>query len=428
MKFNVKNTARNRFCSSLGICCFVLFLFPKQVRAQYNHLPAIPEIVYRITDYGATGDSKTINTIAIQKALDLAKGTGGKVVVPPGTYLTGPLELYSRTELEISKGATLRLLNNIESYPVVNGRYPNLINVSKQNDIKISGGGTLDGQGEIWWKGVEDKSLKFRRPQMVYIEGASNIEIGEITFLNPPNTHLSLKNCKEVYIHDITIQAPANSHNTDGINISAKNCTIERCNINTGDDNIAVNFGNKNPKAEEPEVMNLLIRNCTFGYGHGLSIGSFTSGGLKNMLVSNCKFDGTTSAIRIKTARGRGGVLQDVRYEDITITNSKNPIFISEYYPKEPQRPSDDTNNSAGEYNPVYQNISLKNIKVTNAQESLIIWGIPESPVQYIRFENVTISAKKAPQFFNISKADFVNCSIGDGDPYVFNAQVNGLK
>ena len=401
----------------------------KAATAQHTRLPKIPANVYNVQDYGAVGDNKTLNTLAIQKALDLAKASGGKVLLPAGEYRCGPLQLYSKTQLEIAKGATLRLQNEIEGFPSAKGRYLNFIEVANATDVKISGGGTVDGQGESWWQATEAKALTLRRPQLLFVAGSQRIEISGITLLNPPNTHVSLKNTRDVYIHDITIQAPANSPNTDGINISAQNATIERCLVNTGDDNIAINFGNKSAAAGEPEVANMVIRNCTFGYGHGLSIGSYTSGGLSNLRVSNCTFDGTTSAIRIKTARGRGGVLDSVSYENITIRNARYPIFISEYYPKEPKTPQEDKATVPGAYTPRYQYISLKNIVVTNSQEALILWGIPESPIQGVRLENVTISAKNSAQLYNVAKVEFINCSLkaASGEKMrVYQAEITG--
>jgi polygalacturonase len=412
------------------IALLALLFYTIVADAQYTQLPSISSVIYNVKDFGAVGDNKTLNTAAIQKALNLARASGGKVLIPVGEYLCGPLKLYSKTELEVVKGATLRLRNDIEAFPSANGRYLNFIDVSKAIDIKISGGGVIDGQGDVWWKATEAKSLQLRRPQMVFVEGSQRIEISGITFLNPPNTHISFKSSSDVYIHDITIQAPANSHNTDGINISAKNCTIERCTINTGDDNIAINFGNRQQAENDPEVQNMVIRNCKFGYGHGLSIGSYTSGNLKNLYVSNCTFDGTTSAIRIKTARGRGGVIDSVSYENITIKNSRYPIFISEYYPREPKTPKDDLTTTIGDHNPVYRSILLKNIIVTDCQEAAIIWGIPESPIQRVRFDNVKITAKNGAQIYNAANIEFINSTINNSTGErlrTYNAATTGL-
>ncbi|MDI3319224.1 glycoside hydrolase family 28 protein [Pinibacter soli] len=414
-----------------GLFAFLLAIAMVNVAtAQYTKLPSIADKNYPVTDFGAVGDGSTLNTKSIQSALDKASANGGCVVIPAGVFLCGPLTIGGKTALRIEKGAVLRLRNDVDTYPAVNNRYLNFINISGASDVKICGEGTIDGQGEIWWKKFTAKEITNRRPQMVFIENAQRLEISGITFLNPPNTHLSIKDGTDVYIHGIRIVAPANSRNTDGINISAKNCTIEDCDIRTGDDNIAINFGNRNNSATEPECSNIVVKNCFFGVGHGMSIGSFTSGGLKNLSVSNCKFDGTTSAIRIKTARGRGGLVENVSYSDIDIKDSKWPIFISEYYPREPDTPEADTTTVATAFCPVYKNIALKNITVTGATDAIKINGIPESPIQGIIFENVKINAKNGAQIYNAKQVKFVKCRINVEKGEVlktYNAEVEGM-
>jgi polygalacturonase len=391
--------------------CIILSLLCMYIaHAQHHVLPAVPAVSYNVEDFGAKGDGKTMNTVAIQAALDKAKLTGGTVQIPKGQFLCGPLVLYSKTNLSLAEGAILRLRNDIDSFPAEKERYLNFITVSNAADVKISGKGVIDGQGKIWWEKFTAKQITFRRPQMLAITKCDRVEIEGVKFLNPPNTHLSLKNTTEVFIHNITIEAPADSRNTDGINISAKNCTIAACNISTGDDNIAINFGNRYDSAAGPEVQNMLIRDCFFGHGHGLSIGSFTSGGLQHLSVSNCKFEGTTSAIRIKTARGRGGLVEDITYQNISIRDVKWPVFISEYYPKEPATPEADSAIAMNEKTPRYRNIVLKNIKVTGAGDAVKIWGVPESPITGIRFGQVSIAAKTGLQLYNAQDITFTGC------------------
>jgi len=397
--------------------------------AQYQHLPVIPDKTINITELGAVADGKTINTEFIQKALDQAGAGGGKVLIPKGVYLCGPLTLHSKTELIISKDAVLRLTDDIEKYPVIKDHYANFLEVLDGSDIKISGEGTIDGQGRIWWEKYDAKALTYRRPQMLFAANPVRMEIAGVTFLNPPNTHMSVKDGEDVYIHGITINAPANSHNTDGINISARNCTIDNCDIRTGDDNIAINFGGKT-KNSTPECENFLITNCRFGYGHGLSVGSYTSGGLRNLNVSKCTFDGTACGVRIKTARGRGGIVEDLTYSDLTMKNVRAPFYISEYYPHEPASPINDTPAQPGDRIPVYRNILLKNINAFGADEAVKLWGLPESPLQNIRFENVTVSAKKGGVISNARKISFSKSQliIQNGQPaQTFQAEVDGL-
>ena len=413
----------------LLITLFVLNAFLLQ--AQNPISPKILTQSYTVSTFGAIGDDQTINTAFIQTALNKVAETGGSLTIPKGVFLCGPIEIKSKTNLILEKGAVLKLINDIPNYPAANERYLNFITIKKANDVKISGEGVIDGQGQIWWDKFTAKEITFRRPQLLFIENCERLEIAGITTLNPPNTHISLKGCKEVYIHDITISAPEKSRNTDGINISAKNTLIERCKIATGDDNIAINFGNRNQKNGEPEIENMTVRNCNFGYGHGLSIGSFTAGGLRNLRVTNCKFDGTTSAIRIKTARGRGGLVENIVYQDIEIKNVKWPIFISQYYPKEPKTISEEVMQPFAQNTPIYKDIQLKNVNITNAENAIKIWGLPESPIENVKMTNVKIDAKKGVELYNIKNIDFENCKITvtTGEKIkTHNTQYTGLK
>jgi polygalacturonase len=422
---------QNKFTQMKTISTFLLILLSAiSINAQRPLAPQIPTNIFNVAAFGAVGDGKNVNTTAIQTALDKTAEKGGVLIIPKGVFRCGPIEIKSRTHLVLEKGAVLKLINDVESYPVADGRYLNFITIKKVNDVKISGEGIIDGQGEIWWDKFTAKEITFRRPQLLIFERCERVEIAGITTLNPPNTHISLKACKEVYIHDINISAPEKSRNTDGINISAKNTLIERCKIATGDDNIAINFGDKKPNVE-PEVLNMVIRDCAFGYGHGLSIGSYTSGGLKNLHVNNCTFNGTTSAIRIKTARGRGGVLDNIVYENIDIKNVKWPIFISMYYPKEPKYISEEVVEPFAQATPVYKNIKLINVNATNAEVAIKMWGLPESVIENISMTNVNIDAGKGAELYNVKNLIFekstINVSTGEKIK-IHNTTYTGLK
>ncbi|RZS76547.1 glycosyl hydrolase family 28 [Pseudobacter ginsenosidimutans] len=405
------------------MCCLV---FTGSIAlAQHTALPQIPANTFLVTSFGAAGDGKTLNTVTIQRALDSARIHGGKVIIPKGIFLCGPLQMYSHTALELQSGAILRLRNDIANYPIGNERYLNFISILDATDIKISGPGTIDGQGQNWWTKYTDKELQYRRPQLLFIEKCKRVELEGILTLDPPNTHISLRNCTDVYIHDIRIQAPDESRNTDGINVSARNCTIENCDIRTGDDNIAINFGDRN-KGELPQCSDILIRNCFFGVGHGLSIGSFTSGGLRNLKVEHCEFDGTTSGLRIKSARGRGGIVENLRYSDLTIKNCKWPIFFSCYYPKEPLKPEQDTSFADVPFMPVFRNIRCSNIRVVNAGTGIRIWGLPGSPITDCYFENVQINADKPGEISYAKGLRFISSTI-KMKPELYHAEVSGL-
>jgi polygalacturonase len=396
-------------------------------------LPVIPAGIFNILDFGAVGDGSTLNTAAIQKAIDKAGMKGGTVVVPKGNFLCGPLTLHSQVGLQLDKNAVLLMRNDIAGYPIDNNRYLNFVSAANVSDIKISGEGTIDGQGDPWWTAFRAKQLTPRRPQMVYIERCTRLEITGVHFLNPPNTHVSLRDCRDVTIHDITITAPERSPNTDGLNISVKNCLIEDCTIATGDDNIAFNFGARPGsagQADGPECRDIIVRNCRFGYGHGLSIGSFTAGGLDGLTVSHCTFDGTTSGIRMKSARGRGALVSHLDYSGIKMKNVRWPIFISGYYPKEPAQPQDDPAQQVSATTPQWKDIVLRDIDIEDATNAVLIWGLPELPVENVLLENIHIHSQKGARIYNAKGITFSGSDIHSSDNEkvkTYNAEIKGL-
>lgn len=378
---------------------------------------------FSIATYGATNSKETLSTDAIQKAIDAANAKGGGVVlVPAGTYLCGPVTLYSNITLYMEKDATLLLNNDIKNFPSRGKSYLNFISASDAKNITIAGNGIINGNGEVWWKAFRGKELTLRRPQLIYFSNCQNILISNIHTLNPPNTHFSMPDCENVVFDHVFVEAPAASPNTDGINLSGKNIKINYCNIKTGDDNIAFNIS-RTPSG------NIEVGHCEFGWGHGLSIGSFTSGGLDGLLVDSCTFHGTASGIRLKSSRRRGGVVQNLIYKNIQMDNVKYPVFISGYYPKEPVTPDSDPVQTITNSTPVWKNILLSGIDIKNAGTALIFWGLAESPIESVKLENVHIQSKTGAKIYNAKNIDFVNCSISamSGKQLdTYNASVNG--
>lgn len=378
---------------------------------------------FLITDFGAVADGVTLNTDAIRKTIDSAGVVGGIVVVPTGVFLSGPLALPGNITLELKRGAVLKLRNDIAEFPAAGSAYLNFITATKVSHIRITGEGTIDGQGQPWWQAYDAGVLTKRRPQLIYIDQCSDVKISGIHTVNPPNTHFSLRGCKDVTIDSVTITAPADSHNTDGINISGNNILITRCNIRTGDDNIAINIGNF-PSSD------IRISHCTFGYGHGLSIGSYTTGGLDSLTVDSCTFNGTTSGIRMKTNRDRGGVVKNLSYSHIIMTGVKDPVYLSSYYPHEPDSPAIDPARAVTATTPVWKNITLSNISVTGARQAMIIWGLPEQAIENVNLTSIDIAAEKGMLIYNASGVVFNHCSVTakSGDLVKqYNADVSGF-
>ncbi|HEY2761569.1 MAG TPA: glycoside hydrolase family 28 protein, partial [Pirellulales bacterium] len=294
-------------------------------------LPNIPDKSVSISDNGAVADGTTSNTAAIQKTIDaVAAAGGGSVVVPAGKFLTGPLTLANGIDLHLDQGATLLIENDIDRYPVSQGRAVNCISAAGAHDIKLSGEGTIDGQGEPWWKAFRSNKSLVHRPYMVQFRDCSRVLVEGVTLTNSPMFHLVPQNCTDVTIRGITIQSPPDAPNTDGIDPSGWNFLITDCTIDDGDDNVAIK---PNP-ARKPGNKDFTITNCKFLHGHGMSIGSGTLGGIEDLTVSDCLFESTDAGVRIKTLRGKGGLLQNLTYENLKMTNVKNPIYIIDYYPE----------------------------------------------------------------------------------------------
>jgi len=380
-------------------------------------LPIIPNQTFFATDYGAVGDGITTNTTAIQGAINAASTAGGGTVeVPAGTFLCGPLTMKSSINLQLDSGALLRMLP-YDKYPggIVNPA--NFINGSSLHDIEISGSGAIDGQGSAWWPGYHTNN----RPVMVNFSASTRVWIRDATFSNSPAAHLVVKGrAGNVTIEGVTIKAPASSdptnpsHNTDAIDLAETNAVIRNCNVSVGDDNVAVG-------SSASASVDILITNCTFGDGHGVSIGSFTSGGISNMTVINCTFNRTDNGIRIKSDNDRGGIVQNLSYLNIGMTNVHFPITIYSYY-NSVGTPSSITPATAASQtiipyptnNPTYRNITFSNIFATAVSgfPAGIIWARPEMPATNIAFYRCTLSASKSFDVYSARGVRFIDPQI----------------
>jgi polygalacturonase len=404
-------------------------------QAQDIPLPVISPAIFNITDYGAVGDGRTLNTAAIQKTIDACSADGGGTVrVPAGKFLFGPITLASSINLHLDQGAVLLMSDNMAAYPVKANRYQDCITVTNAHDIEISGDGVIDGQGQAWWTAYmadlkADQQTKPHRPYMTKLSNCTRLRVSGITFQNSPMFHLVTQNCTDVTIQNVTIKSPATAANTDGIDPSGWNYLITGCRIDIGDDNIAI----KPTAGRAPGDKNFMVLNCTFLHGHGISIGSGTANGLENLTVSNCTFNGTDSGIRIKTSRGNGGLLQNVAYENITMTNVGNPININDYYPERnaPKDPSTETAEPVTDRTPINKNITIRDLTVTNCPNAGTIQGLPEMPIAGMTFSNVNISAKTGLKIYHARAVRFINSKITveSGKALTtYNAEVTGLE
>jgi len=388
--------------------------------------PAIPaqsaKYIFDVTEFGATPDGQTLCTSAIQSAIDAcAKAGGGKVIVPPGRFLTGPLFLKSNLTFEVVAGATLLGSTNFKDYPAMQGRwegldrtiFASLLTGDGLENVTITGGGTLDGQGSVWWDafrktmalrraqgllGREPENppgspLAWPRPRMINLYRSKNVRISGLLIVNSPSWNIHPVLCEEVCIDGVTIINPVPSPNTDGIDPeSCRNVMISNCYISTGDDCIVIKSGYKHQE-ENPYTVceNIVITNCVFGKGHGgVVIGSETAGGVRNLATSNCVCDGTVRGLYIKTARGRGSVIEDVRADNWTMRNlTEAAVTVSLIY----ERTDADRAMPVDETTPTVRNIHFSRVTATNVPHAIVIQGLPESPIQNLTLSDIAVNS-----------------------------------
>ena len=349
-------------------------------------------------DFGAAHDGKTLDTAAIQKAID-ACGAGDVILLSQGSYLSGPLTLQSGDTLEVAKGAMLLGTPDHAAYrDAATGRpIVPLIGAHDASNITLKGEGTIDGNGAAWWgefraAKAAGRDAEYLRPKMIILDHIENLTVTGLTLQNSPMFHLVPAASHNVRIDHLTIKAPGNSPNTDGIDPSGRDMIFSNLLIDVGDDNIAIKSGRDDKDHPGSATANLIIRDCVFLQGHGLSIGSETNGGVENVKAENISFNGTKQAIRIKTPRGRGGHVRDISYHNISMENVGQAVLITGYYPKIPDT---DTAQPAGPRTPDIHNITIDHLTVKSAESAGGLYGLPEKPLHDIVLKDVSIKAKK---------------------------------
>ena len=399
--------------------------------------PHIPSKICDVSKYGANGQSQQIhlNTLPIQNAIDdCAAAGGGTVLFPAGNYLSGPIALKSNVRIHLEKGATLvastieeiyRLTSSNSQTAAENGWIP-FISIAQATNVEISGEGGIDGQGAAWWerwRGVVRQNPEKRsatdRPRLIYIRESQRVKIQGIDVSNSPSFHIVMRDSENIEVTHTRIVSPAFSPNTDGIDpINSRNVKITHNIIDCNDDHVAIKADMTRKHQNEFGTSDIYIAHNILRGGRGISIGSETSSGVANVLVEHNQFENSMYGIRIKSPRGKGGLVQNITYRNTIMSNVRVPLVFSGYYQGAPHQPqalsvklseggfvvgdqiyppeSDPAQPLSANKTPQFRNVNVIDLKSTGmTQDAGFIVGLPESEIREFNFKNVSIESNR---------------------------------
>ena len=330
-----------------------------------------------LKDFGAKPDGVFNNGEAFKTAFEeIAKDGGGKLTVDAGNWLTGPIDIPSDTTLELSEGARIVFVDDPVLYPPAFTRWEGvecygmhaLVRSADSKNVKITGKGTIDGNGEKWWKTVKDKKARkqskpeepyeialaklnpgyenqagggggretqFLRPALIEFINCENIVLEGIKIVDSPFWTVHPIYVKNLTLEKIHIENPYSAPNTDGIDVdSCENVKIIDCFVAVGDDGICIKSGSgpDGIRVNRPTV-NVEVKGCTVKNAHGgIVLGSETAAGMSRIHASDCDLSGTDRGIRIKSRRGRGGDINDIELKNLVMNDTLCPIAMNMYY------------------------------------------------------------------------------------------------
>jgi polygalacturonase len=424
------------------------------------HSQATVKFADRVCDviaFGATGTRVALDTGAFQKAIDsCARAGGGTVRVPRGEYRLGPIFIPSDIRLQVDRYAELAFTTDPALYKVTeatkqyvsNGDWIALINVANAKNVAIVGAGLIDGQGASWWERYRDARAAgagsaTNRPRLIHVVNSSNILVEGVTLLNSPSFHLVTKDSENITIKGTTIRAPAHSPNTDAIDpIDSRNVLIEGNTLDVGDDVVAIKSLHAVPGHPDAASSNIKVINNTCLAGRGISIGSETMGGVRNVLVENNTITGAMYGIRIKTPRERGGLVQDIVFRNNRATDVQTPFVFSSYYEGQPNDQAevakvidaggftlgnqlypgeqDPARPYVAQRTPHIRNVLVDGFTATNADRVGLILGLPEQAIENLQFRNTRIDARQGVRVRHASVKDAgLTLQVSEGPPLI---------
>ena len=448
-------------------------------------VPEFPSNEVSIRDFGGVGDGITLNTEAFAKAMDaLSKKGGGTLNVPSGVWFTGPIVFKSNIDLHLEEGALILFSPDFDAYPLVNTVFEGLdtrrcqspISGANLENIAITGKGAINGSGQAWrplkkskvtateWKeltssgGViksgdtwypSEKSFRgsqrsdmnvprnltaeaqwdsikdFLRPVMISFIECKNVLLQGVIIENSPAWNLHPLMCENVIIDGIFSRNHDYAQNGDGLDLeSCKNSIIVNSLFDVGDDGICIKSGKDvDGRKRARPTENVIVDNCKVFQGHGgFVVGSEMSGGVRNISVTNCLFMGTDVGLRFKSMRGRGGIVENIYIDNISMFDIVTDSFLFDLYyggkstaealDDADEAPTEGITSAVNEGTPIFRNIYVKNLVSRNARTAMLFNGLPEMNITNINVENTTITAKYGAKLSESTGINFKNVRI----------------
>ena len=441
--------------------------------------PSIPDREVVLTDFGAKSDGVTDNSGAFAVAMaELAAKGGGRLVVPDGIWLTGPIVFESNIEMHLSDGALILFSDNFADYPLVSTVFEGLdmmrcqspIMAVGKTDIAITGSGTINGSGDAWrpvkrgklapskWEklvkngavnhkgdtwfpterireiaedGIRDKGKlsdgrtdwdyahDFLRPVLLSFISCRNVLLEDVTFENSPSWNLHPLMCENVLINRVNVRNPWYAQNGDGLDAeSCRNVLVTDCTFDVGDDAICIKSGkDRDGRLRAKPCENVVIERCTVYHGHGgFVIGSEMSGGVRNVAISDCVFIGTDCGLRFKSVRGRGGVVESIYINNINMANIDGDALIFDLYYGIKGKPE---LKPVTEETPCFRDIHISDVLCRGADRAMLFNGLPEMPLTGIKVKNSTFRTRLGADLRYVDGLHFDNVTIdqSEGEP-----------
>ncbi|KAF2932349.1 hypothetical protein DAI22_05g281000 [Oryza sativa Japonica Group] len=359
-----------------------------------------------VASFGGVGDGRALNTAAFARAvarIERRRARGGALLyVPAGVWLTGPFNLTSHMTLFLARGAVIRATQDTSSWPLIDplpsygrgrelpgGRYMSLIHGDGLQDVFITGeNGTIDGQGSVWWDMWRKRTLPFTRPHLLELISSTDVIISNVVFQDSPFWNIHPVYCSNVVITNVTVLAPHDSPNTDGIDPdSSSNVCIEDSYISTGDDLISIKSGwDEYGIAFGRPSSGITVRRITgSGPFAGFAVGSETSGGVENVHVEHLNFFGMGVGIHVKTNSGRGGFIRNITVSEVTLNGARYGLRIAGDVGGHPDASYDPSKL------PVVDGVTIKNVWGQNIRQAGLVRGIRDSVFSRICLSNVKL-------------------------------------